>query len=190
MQVRLATASDGATVAEIYAPYVLDTATTFEVDPPSAGEMSRRIAATVPGHPWLVCTTDDGVVGYAYASRHRDRAAYRWAVDTAVYLAAPARGRGFGRWLHAALHDVLTAQGYRQAFAGITLPNPASVALHERSGYRPVGTYRQVGYKLGAWHDVGWWQRPLRPGPEPPSEVRPIDVLDPAELAAALEGDR
>lgn len=116
------------------------------------------------------------VQGYAYAGRHRERAAYQWAVDTSVYVRADARGRGVGRALYAALFDQLVALGYFQAFAGIALPNAGSVALHESVGFAPLGVYRNVGYKFGAWHDVGWWQKslqPLRAEPAAPASYRP-----------------
>jgi phosphinothricin acetyltransferase len=123
--------------------------------------------------PWLVAERDGGVTGYAYASPHRARAAYRWGADVSVYLDERERGRGSGRALYGALLPVLRDLGYTGAYAGITLPNPASVALHESMGFSLVGVYRRVGYKLGGWHDVGWWQLVLAdPLPEVPAEPR------------------
>jgi L-amino acid N-acyltransferase YncA len=114
------------------------------------------------------------VLGYAYASPHRERAAYRWSVDVAVYIAEQARRRGVGRQLYSTLFAMLVELGYYNAFAGVTLPNPASVGLHESMGFTPVGVYRNVGYKLGAWHDVGWWRRPLQPPAADPAEPRSL----------------
>jgi phosphinothricin acetyltransferase len=117
------------------------------------------------------------VVGYAYASRHRVRAAYRWSVDVAVYIAPSHHRMGIGRAVYTSLFSILAAQGFFNAYAGVTLPNPASVGLHEAMGFTPVGVYRHVGYKLGAWHDVGWWQRPLREprdAPELPLELATV----------------
>jgi phosphinothricin acetyltransferase len=148
--------------------------------------MRRRIETTLARHPWLVAD-DDGVLGYAYATQHRSRAAYDWSVDVSVYLAPPARGRGLGRALYTALLDLLAVQGHANAFAGIALPNPASVALHETLGFTPVGVYRAVGWKLGSWHDVGWWQRRLSSSDAPPRPLVALPDLDSAEVAHALE---
>lgn len=171
--VRAATAADAAAIAAVYRPYVTDTVISFETDPPDAGEMARRMA-TEPLLPWLVAERDGDVTGYAYASAHRTRAAYRWGADVSVYLRADERGRGTGRALYSRLFELLRDLGYLAAYAGITLPNPASVGLHESMGFRPVGVYRSVGYKLGGWHDVGWWQLALAdPMPPAPAEPRP-----------------
>ena len=136
--------------------------------------MRRRIVATLARLPWLVSVDARGCVdGYAYASRHRERAAYRWAVDVSAYVREDARGKGVGRRLYTRLLAELAALGYFQACAGIALPNASSVALHEAVGFRPAGIYPQIGYKLGRWRDVGWWVRPLQAaadahGNEPP----------------------
>ena len=129
--------------------------------------MGERIAAHRETHPWLVAEDGGDVIGYAYASPFRSRHAYQWSVETSVYIATDAQRRGAGRTLYTALFDILRAQGYRQALAGITLPNPASVGLHEAMGFSRVGVYRAVGWKLGMWHDVGWWQRDLAGGASP-----------------------
>lgn len=172
MTIRVATLDDAAGIAAVYAPYVTNGVISFEAEPPDAAEMARRMSAR-PALPWLVKERDGAVTGYAYASVHKDRAAYRWAVDCSVYLASTEQGRGTGR----ALYDRLLAQlrdlGYLRAYAGIALPNAASVGLHEAVGFEPVGVYRAVGFKHGAWHDVGWWQLSLAdPDGEPP-EPRP-----------------
>ena len=162
---------DAAACAAIYAPNVEASPTSFEAEPPSAGEMAERIERTGATHPWLVAESDDGVVGFAYACEHRTRTAYRWAVDVSIYLAEVSRGQGLGRALYEGLFERLRDQRFRVACAGVTLPNEASVRLHESLGFTPVGVYRRIGWKAGAWHDVGWWQLDLSPdGEDPPEE--------------------
>lgn len=187
IRVRRATPDDTAAIAAIYAPIVLDTAISFEIEPPSAAEMERRIAATEALTPWLVGQEDETLLGYAYAILHRSRAAYRWTVEVSAYIAADQRGRGVGAGLYTALLGILDLQGFHRAVAGITLPNPASVALHERLGFAPLGVYREVGFKLGAWHDVGWWQRSLASPPIPPAEPMPYSSLAPDRIASHFE---
>lgn len=185
---RLATAADGPDIAALYAPIVNETAISFETEPPSAAEMTRRVEGTLRRWPWLVCAGNEGPLGYAYATAHRSRAAYQWSADVSVYAAPVARRRGVGRALYTALLDLLRLQGYVNAYAAIALPNPASVALHEALGFRQVGVYRKVGYKLGAWRDVGWWELTLQPHPEPPAQPLPFAaVRDRPEVAAVLE---
>lgn len=163
-QIRVARPEDGDALAAIYRPYVLDTAISFEDVPPNAAEMSERIAATLTTCPFLVFEDDAGVLAYAYAGPHRARPAYRWSVDVTVYAAPHAHRRGIGRALYTELLDRLTRQGFHTAFAGIALPNDKSVGLHEALGFHHLGTYREVGFKFGRWHDVGWWRRPLNDG--------------------------
>lgn len=174
---RIARPGDAADIAAIYAPFVRDTVISFETNEPDAAEMARRIAATLDIHPWLVAEEDGRIIGYAYASQHRTREAYRWSCDVTVYLAEGARGRRLGTRLYTELVRILRAQGFRSAFAGIALPNPASVALHESVGFRHLGTYRDVGFKLGAWHDVGWWQLILSNEADSPAEIIPFPEL-------------
>ncbi len=171
---RVATPDDAEDMAAIYAPFVRDTVISFETMVPDAAEMARRIAATLETHPWLVAEEDERIIGYAYASPHRTREAYRWSCDVTVYLADGARGRRLGTRLYTDLLGILRAQGFRNAFAGIALPNAASVALHEKMGFRHLGTYTQVGFKLGQWHDVGWWQHTLSERAGVPGEVIPF----------------
>lgn len=175
--IRLAGDRDAAAVAGVYRPFVESTPISFETEPPDEGQMRRRIQETVRAHPWLVYESDGVVVGYAYATQHRARAAYRWSVDTAVYIDGAHHRRGIGRGLYASLFGILAAQGYVNAYAGVTLPNPASVSLHEAVGFRPVGIYREVGHKFGAWHDVGWWQLALRPRSAEPEEPAPLAAV-------------
>lgn len=181
MRIRLARPEDGERVAAIYRPAVVERATSFELDPPSGAEMSERIARTLARTPWLVAELPEAlgsVVGYVYASAHRDRAAYQWSVDVAAYVDSAAHRRGVARALYLALFDTLRLQGFVNAYAGITLPNPASEALHRSVGFEPVGVYRRVGYKLGVWHDVAWFALTLQahaaqpPMPTPLPEVR------------------
>jgi L-amino acid N-acyltransferase YncA len=176
--IRLATEEDAVAIAAIYAPFCDAGVVSFEVAGPAPEEMAGRIRTITAQWPWLVLDDAGTVVGYAYAGRHRDRAAYRWAVDTAVYIGDGHRGRGGGRALYQALFAILRLQGYFKACAGITMPNPASVALHERMGFTLVGVYRGIGYKKGSWHDVAWYEAAVQQErPEPP-EPRPVsDVI-------------
>ena len=172
--IRLATERDAEEIAAIYAPNVTDTIISFELEPPSAEEMRRRIEGTLERFPWLVCERQGRVLGYAYAGAHGSRAAYQWSVDVSAYVHEGERRTGVGRALYTSLISVLALQGFYNAYAGIALPNPASVGLHEAVGFRPVGVYRGVGYKLGAWHDVGWWHLSLRErvaNPDPPADL-------------------
>jgi phosphinothricin acetyltransferase len=177
MILRLATERDGAGVAEIYDPIVRSTAISFEVDPPGEIEMSRRIGKTLPAYPWLVCEHHGRIAGYAYASSHKPRAAYQWSVETSVYIHADFRRCGVGRGLYQSLFQILKAQGFCSVYAGATLPNAGSAGLHESAGFQPVGIYRNAGYKMGSWHDVGWWQLALQPQPVTPQPPLSIDQL-------------
>ena len=175
--IRVATADDAEAIARIYAPIVANTVISFELDVPSVDEMRGRIVATLARFPWLVSEDAHGAVdGYVYASRHRERAAYQWSVDVTAYVREDARGRGVGKRLYGRLFEELAKLGYFQAFAGIALPNDASVALHESVGFVQLGIYRGVGFKRGAWHDVGWWQRALQ---APSAPHAPLSFGDP-----------
>jgi phosphinothricin acetyltransferase len=186
MRLRVADPEDGDALAGIYGPMVATTAVSFELDPPSGTEMGERVADTLPDHPWLVADTDDGVVGYAYAHRFHLRAAYDWSVETSVYVHPDHWRAGVGRSLYGGLIAILREQGYCRAVAGVTLPNPASVRLHERAGFRPVGVYHRIGWKLGGWHDVGMWELDLRPEPRPPTAPTAFRRLSPRFLATTL----
>ena len=152
---------DAASCARIYAPFVSDNWVSFELDPPNAAEMARRINAYRESHGWLVAEVGGEVAGYAYSSPHRERAAYSSSCDVAVYVDPVHARRGIGRALYSALLPLLAARGFHAAFAGIARPNDGSIGLHEAIGFIPVGIYREVGWKLGGWRDVGWWQRLL-----------------------------
>ena len=171
MQIRSARPDDAAAIQAIYAPVVRDTTISFELEPPMIDEMRARIVSTTAHLPWLVGLDEAGaVVGYVHAGKHRERAAYQWSVDVTAYVHSQHRGRGIGKRLYGRLFELLTVAGYCQAFAGIALPNAGSVALHESLGFSPIGVYRNVGFKHGAWRDVGWWQKQLQlPSmPQPP----------------------
>jgi phosphinothricin acetyltransferase len=180
LRVRAATTADAAAVRDVYAPLVEETAVSFETTPPTAEEMARRMLAGERRLPWLVACRRDRVVGYAYAAPHRARAAYRWSVETSVYVADHARGGGVGRRLYDALLPLLAGLGYVSAYAGIALPNDGSITLHEAVGFRAVGTFPRVGFKHGRWHDTGWWWRPLSDAVAHPTEPRAWDGSDPA----------
>jgi L-amino acid N-acyltransferase YncA len=172
--VRPATAADAAACAAIYRPYVERTAISFELEPPSAAEMRSRIERTIARTPWLVAEVGGVVRGYAYGSRHRERPAYDWTVETTVYVDESFTGRGVGRALMTALLDILRLQGFHLAVAGITTPNPASVALHRALGYARVGEFRAMGWKSGAWHGVAWLALELGPGDGDPAPIRAV----------------
>ncbi|HEX8366181.1 MAG TPA: GNAT family N-acetyltransferase [Allosphingosinicella sp.] len=174
MIVRPATLGDAAAIAAVYAPYVSDSFVSFETEAPDEAEMRRRIENGGLLYPWLVGEAEGRVCGYASASPFRTRAAYRYAVETSVYLAPAACGRGFGRALYRQLLDLLARQGFTQAIGAISLPNAPSVRLHEALGFTPAGTYREVGWKCGRWIDVGLWQRALAPATVPPAEPKPF----------------
>lgn len=191
VDIRLARADDAAGILAVYAPYCESTCVSFEVVAPTLEQMGERVARISVVYPWLVAEIDGRVAGYVYASQHRERAAYRWAVDTAVYVAPEQQRRSLGRALYASLISILRLQGYFKAFAGITLPNPASVGLHERVGFQPAAMFRGVGYKAGQWLDVGWWRLELQPEVDEPPDPRPFNAIcDTAAVAAALNEGR
>lgn len=175
--VRLAVPQDAAGIRAIYAPIVRETPISFETLPPSEEEMSDRVAKTLARYPWLVCTARERVLGYAYAGVHSERAAYQWSVNVSVYVHARCRRLGVGQALYDTLFAILRLQGFVRAFAGITLPNEASVGFHESFGFRAAGKYEQVGYKMGAWHDVGYWQLTIQPVNGTPAPPRPLPLL-------------
>lgn len=186
IRVRAATTADAEGVAAIYRPFVAEDATSFELAAPDACAMADRIERTIRTHPWIVATEDDAVVGYAYATPFRAREAYRWCVETSVYVDRTRTGQGHGRRLMTVLISLLDDLGFHEAVAGVTLPNAASVRLHESLGFAEVGVFPRSGWKFGRWHDVGFWSRSVRegtPGGEPTAwrahpaaDGRPIDV--------------
>ncbi len=162
----------------------------FEIVAPSVAQMRERIETVLTRFPWLVGEVDGQVAGYVYASPNRERAAYQWGADVAVYIGPEHRRAGLGRALYTALFDLMRSQGFFHAYAGITLPNPGSVTLHERAGFSLVGVYRNVGYKDGAWRDVGWFHLPLRELIDNPPAPRPWSELPEETIAAAFERGR
>jgi phosphinothricin acetyltransferase len=189
--IRLARPEDAKAVQAIYGPVVRDTAISFEIVPPSVDEMCERIETTLARFPWLVHDRAGVVDGYVHASAHKTRPAYQWSVDTTVYVHETARRGGVGRALYAALLALLRLQGFTRAYAGITLPNAGSVGLHEAVGFRPLAVYRGVGFKLGQWHDVGWWEQHLQHLPPAPAPPVPLPAIaDSPDFARVLAGDQ
>lgn len=174
---KVAEEADFEAIYEIYEPYILNTAVSFETTPPGPQQFSERIRSAATDMPWLVCRVDGKVTGYAYAGRHRLRHAYRFSVETSIYVHPASARQGIGKGLYSALLEILALSGYKTALAGITLPNEPSVKFHESMGFMPVGTYRHVGFKFGAWHDVGWWQKALADYGARPLEPAPFSAL-------------
>ena len=171
--IRAATPEDAAAIAAIYAPHVLTGTVSFEIEPPDARAMRTRMAASEGLYPWIVATNGDetgGVIGYAYATKFRDRPAYRYVCESSIYLTDASSGSGVGRLLYKALVDTLRAQGFVHAIGAIALPNDRSIRLHEAEGFRRAGVYREVGFKHGQWIDVGIWQCELNEPQVPPVE--------------------
>ncbi len=181
--IRIATEADAARIQAIYAPYVRDTVISFELEPPGVAEMAARRHKAVA---WLAAEDGQGqMMGYAYASQHKERAAYQWSVDVSVYLDAAFHRRGVGRGLYTALFGLLRRQGYMNAYAGITQPNANSQGLHTALGFAPVGVYRHVGYKFGQWHDVAWLSLDLLPREASPPPPQPLGAILAAPEAQA-----
>jgi L-amino acid N-acyltransferase YncA len=176
-RIRSVDVADTEAVRAIYAPFVSDNATSFEAVVPDLAEMERRIKTQRDWYPWLVFERDRTVLAYAYASAHRARKAYQWCVEVSVYVHPQAHRCGIGRALYTALFELLRQQGYVNAYAGITLPNPSSMGLHESLGFVPVGVFRQIGFKFDRWHDVAWLHLRLRENPCPPSDPLPAADL-------------
>jgi phosphinothricin acetyltransferase len=178
MNIRPVNIEDAAAVLAIYAPYIERTSFTFETTVPSLEDFKTRISTYTEKYPWLVAEEAGKVIGYAYASKHRDREAYQWSVESSVYVAEDYQGKGVAEKLYTALFSILQASGFVNVYAGITLPNPKSYSFHTRIGFEPVGVYKNIGYKLGSWHDVAWLvkvinvhgKEPVAPGgPHPPT---------------------
>lgn len=186
MILRFATAADAGAIAAIYAPVVEQTAISFETVPPGAPEIAARIAGMPPDKPYLVAEHDGRIAGYAYASAVRGRAAYRFGAEVTVYVSAAFRRMGVGRTLYGGLFALLRRQGYRRAFAGIALPNAASVALHEAVGFTSAGVWHAAGFKFDRWHDVGFWELALGPLDVPDHDPLPVSELTSADVQAAL----
>jgi phosphinothricin acetyltransferase len=188
--IRLATPEDGERLAEIYAPAVVGSGISFELDPPDGAEMARRVGYVTARTPWLVCEHHGIVAGYAYATRFRERAAYDWSVEVSAYVGAEHHRAGVARALYTSLFAALAVQGFFNAYAGVALPNDASLAFHAAMGFTPVGTYRRVGYKLGQWRDVRWFERTILPHVDDPRPPRLLPEVrdDPAFVAVLSAG--
>jgi phosphinothricin acetyltransferase len=165
IHIRSAVAADAAALRAIYAPFVEATAVSFEEVVPSIEQFAARISRALQGWAWLVAERDHQCLGYAYGSLHRERAAYRWSVEVSAYVHPSSYRQGVGAALYGSLLEVLAAKGFCNAYAGITLPNEASVALHRKFGFQPIGVFKSAGRKFGQWHDVAWMQRALRDSP-------------------------
>jgi L-amino acid N-acyltransferase YncA len=171
--IRVATVHDAASILNIYAPYIANTSYTFETDVPDVNQFKDRINSYLVSYPWLVCEIDDVIAGYAYASKHRERVAYQWSVECSVYVHDDFQRKGVARALYSALIEILRLQQFRNLYAVINLPNDRSVSFHEQVGFEYFATYRNVGYKLGKWKNVGWWQLQLNEySLEPPEPTK------------------
>ncbi|HET9074734.1 MAG TPA: GNAT family N-acetyltransferase [Solirubrobacteraceae bacterium] len=181
MQIRRADpARDAAACVEIYRPFVVDSAVSFDITPPTPEEFAEKIARVSQTHAFLVADDDGTVAGYAYSAPYRERAAYRWSAEVSVYVHADYRGRGVGRRLYDVLLDLMRRQGLRTAIAGITQPNPASMALHEACGFTSVGIFERIGFKAGAWRDVAFLALELHDDADlgqPPEDPRPLHAI-------------
>lgn len=184
--IRLATPDDAAAILAIYAPYISNTSYTFETEVPSTEAFAARIAAYLQHWPWLVCEIDGRVAGYAYGARYRERSGYQWCVESSVYIHDDVQRKGVGDALYTALLAILELQGYRNVYAVINLPNEKSVAFHEKMGFTWFATYEKVGYKLGRWKNVGWWQCILNVYTDEPAAPVPFAALD-ADLPTLFE---
>lgn len=162
-RIRIAKSDDAEAIRDIYAPYVTSTPISFDTEVPTVAYFEADIRQRLLDYPWLVAVSDDAIVGYAYAGRHQSRSAYRWSVDASIYLRDSHLRMGIGSQLYDKLLAILRRQGYRMVHAGITLPNAASIGLHEAFGFEKIAVYPNVGFKLGAWRDVGWWSLDLMP---------------------------
>lgn len=188
IKIRLATIEDGAEILSIYADYIKNTAITFETEVPSVAEFGKRIERVLENYPWLICEIGGKVAGYAYASKHRERAAYQWSVDLSIYISAKYHRRHIATALYKALIALLQRQGYYNAFAGVTVPNLNSEMFHTQFGFQTVGAFENVGYKLGKWRDVKWFALQIAEYPkEPRLPVILQDAVDTKELEEILK---
>lgn len=185
--IRTARDDDAAAIHAIYAPSISDGVATFETELPGVDAMRERLRARLTHYPWLVWEEAGEVLAYAYAGRFRERAAYDWIAETSIYVRTDAHRRGIARKLYSVLLDVMRLQGITQAVGVITLPGTVSVAMHEAMGFTSAGVWRQCGYKLGKWWDVGVWQKELQVAANPPAAVVPFPQLPAAPLQKLLE---
>lgn len=186
-EIRMANAGDVQALLAIYAPYVTETAITFEYEVPGEPEFAKRIAQVQEKYPYLIYKAQGQTVGYAYAAPYRARAAYQWDVEVSVYLSPAAQGTGAAAALYRALFALLAAQGVYNIYACITYPNPRSERFHERQGFQRTGVFTGAGYKHSAWRDVIWFEKALRPREGAPEPILSADELDPALVRKILE---
>lgn len=184
--IRLAIKQDAVQILDIYRPYVENTSISFETDVPSHDEMETRIDRVLHENPWLVYEEKNTILGYAYASKHRERAAYRWSIDISIYVRKECRGKRIGKALYTSLLSLLKLQGYCNAYAGICLPNESSVGIHEYFGFKKIAQYNKAGYKFGQWHDVGWWELFLKHHSPEPTEPIPLSMVEQYKILKAL----
>lgn len=180
LQVRMAVREDAMEVLEIYKPSVLTTAFSFETAVPTLHQFQTRIENCLQKYPWIVCTVNQQVVGYVYASKHREREAYQWSCECSVYIRDSFKGKGIATELYAVLFEILKIQGIRNVYAGITLPNDASVKLHEKCGFKHFANYDNIGYKFNSWKTVGWWKLQLNDydlNPPPPIKIAALNSM-------------
>jgi phosphinothricin acetyltransferase len=177
-KIRIAHADEAEAILKIYSPFILSSGITQEWIIPSVEEFRQRIISTLKERPWLVAEIDGEVAGYAYAGKHRNRTGYQWCTETSVYVAEKFYRRGIAHALYSALFDLLELQGYVNAYAVITLPNPGSISFHENFGFTYFATFKNIGYKLGRWHDVGWWHKQIKPAYTETSPPVPFPALD------------
>jgi phosphinothricin acetyltransferase len=175
MHIRPVQLQDAKSVLDIYRPYIESTAITFETTVPGVEAFADRIKANTEKFPWLIAEEEGAIIGYAYASKHRERAAYQWCVESSVYVMEPYHHTGIANDLYLKLFDILQQSGYINVYAGVTLPNPKSYAFHSKMGFEPIGVYKNIGYKLGKWHNVAWLVKCINPHSDHPSEPRKAD---------------
>ena len=175
-QIKLAKPSDASEILNIYAPYIINTNITFELEVPTVVNFAKRIEQYLQEAPWLIYEKNGLIAGYAYASPHRGRAAYQWNREVSVYVHDAYKRQGIAKRLYTTLFELLQLQGYTNALAGIVQPNEASVAFHKRLGFQLVGTYNKIGYKLGAWHPVSWYELALQQTDAPPTSI--LSMMD------------
>lgn len=176
-KIRLAKEEDCDSILHIYAPYIINTAITFECIVPTIIKFRERMENIQSYYPWLVCEIDNNIVGYAYASRFREKEAYKWSVDFSVYIIPEYHRKNIGKALYFALSELLKLQGFYNAYAGVTLPNIKSESLHESFGFKAIGVYHNVGYKFDNWHDVKWYEVKIQEHIQQPLEPKPIEEI-------------
>lgn len=185
--IRVAKPSDAQAILDIYAPYIINTSLTFETEVPSMEQFAARISHYLEYWPWLVYESGGRIAGYAYASRYRERTAYQWSVECSVYVHDDYFRKGIARELYTRLFSLLKTQGFTTVYAVINLPNERSVTFHESMGFRHFATYEKVGYKLGRWKNVGWWQLQLNKYVDDPPPPVKFSKLRPDLITGSLE---